>query len=65
MSNDSQTAEMLAAKVAAILANSASEPGIEDMKRLIEVTESVRLVEQAYIDMTIPSFMTQTSNLGS
>ncbi len=58
-----ESPEEIALKVAAILAVSANEPGLNEIQKLIEMTESVRQVEQAYSDMIVPFFMAQTSHV--
>lgn len=63
MSANTDTADIIAAKVAAILATSAHEPGIHEMNHLMKMTETARQYEQAYAGMEIPTFTTQTSHL--
>jgi len=65
MSQVTKSSEEISAKVAEILANSANEPGIHEMMHLLKMTETVRQVEQAYSDMSIPPLITQTSNLNT
>lgn len=55
--------DTLAEKVAAILSVSSNEPGINELAQFNEINESMRQIDQAYLDMSIPMFTTQTSNL--
>jgi hypothetical protein len=52
----------LAAKVAAILAQSSLEPGIHEMNELMRATAEARQIERIYAEMLPPAITTQTSH---
>ena len=63
MSADSEQADSVAAKVAAILATSGREPGINEMIHLMKMTEAARQLGQVVLGEDQPLFTTQSSHL--